>query len=348
VDFVPGINYPWTVVGGQPNYGCDFGTNIWGSHTGVSTHQDDVRRDFEAMAAMGAEVVRWFVFTDGRGGVRWGPDRALEGLAPGVFEDMDAALQIAEAAGVRVCLVLFDFSWMLRWEQFDASGVLLFRTQPAVLASPEGQARVFRLVVDPVIARYGHGGPRADLGQVIHSFEVINEPDWVTRGLEPDWRLTPGAWRFRVPRPFTRAELRALVRSVADRVHAHTNALVTVGGGRVRFAAEWDDPAYGLDFIQLHLYPDVRYPRRDHALPGGHCSRLGLTKPVLIGEFPANGNRAHPDDHQPPPDSLTDYVDHARRHGYLGAWPWSFKGVDAFGAVDAAEMRACLTGPTEP
>ena len=68
---IAGINYPWTVIGGKPNYGCDFGRNIWDSHTGVSTHLDDVRADFARMAAMGYEVARWFVFTDGRGGVRW-------------------------------------------------------------------------------------------------------------------------------------------------------------------------------------------------------------------------------------------------------------------------------------
>ena len=68
-----GINYPWTVFEGRANYGCDFGRNIWNSHTGVSAHVAEVRADFDAMAGTGLEVVRWFVFTDGRGGVAWNP-----------------------------------------------------------------------------------------------------------------------------------------------------------------------------------------------------------------------------------------------------------------------------------
>ena len=80
---IAGINYPWSVVNGVPNYGCDFGRNIWSSHTGVSTHLDEVRVEFSEMSAMGTEVVRWFVFTDGRGGVRWGTDGRLEGLGLG-------------------------------------------------------------------------------------------------------------------------------------------------------------------------------------------------------------------------------------------------------------------------
>jgi len=59
----------------------------------------------------------------------------------------------------------------------------------------------------------------------------------------------------------------------------------------------------------------------------------------LIGEHPANGQQIHPPDHHPPDFSLEDYVRLAREGGYLGAWPWSFKGVDGFGAVSADQMR---------
>ena len=41
----------------------------------------------------------------------------------------------------------------------------------------------------------------------------------------------------------------------------------------------------------------------------------------------------------PPAYSLDDYLRLARDGGYLGAWPWSFKGTDAFGAVDLTTLR---------
>jgi hypothetical protein len=300
---IAGINYPWSIVNGRPNYGCDFGRNIWNSHTGVSTHVDEVRADFAAMAAMGVEVARWFVLTDGRGGVRWGRDGRIDGLDDEFFADMDAALTCAAEAGVRLCLVLFDYAWM---------------HDPARQA---GLADAIERLVVPLLDVYGTNGPRAELGRAIHSFDVINEPDWVTAEFEP----------HRAHAPLALAGLRTFVGDVASHIHAQSEALVTLGGGRVRFVAEWDHPAYGLDFIQVHSYPDVRYQERDVSLFGRTAASFGVVKPILIGEHPASP-RQHPPGHLPPAYSARDYQDLAREGGYLGAWPWSFKGVDDFGA----------------
>ena len=296
---IAGINYPWTVVEGKPNYGCDFGRNKWNSHGGVTTHPDEVRADFAAMAAMGAEVTRWFVFTDGRGGVEWNAGGELVGLADRFFDDMDAALEISADSGVRLCLVLVDFAWI------DDP------VRRTALESPAFNERV----LDPFLDRYA--GVTS-----IHSLDVINEPDWVTLGLATDPKR--GVWPIE--------NLRAFVRAAADRIHARSAALVTVGGGQVRFAREWDDPAYGLDFVQVHSYPDVRYPDRDESVFGRTADEFGLSKPLLIGECPSDP-RAHPDGHLSPAYTLADYLGLARDGGYLGAWPWSFKGVDAFGAA---------------
>ena len=335
---ITGINYPWTVLDGKPNYGCDFGRNIWGSHGGVSTHEAEVRADFEAMATMGVQVARWFVFTDGRGGIQWDSEGHAVGLADGFFEDLDAALSIARDTNVRLCLVLFDFPWMMHGEELEAG----FQTQPDALRTPEGLSFIFKHLIDPLLARYGTYGPEASLGRAIHSFDVINEPDWVTRGLALNHSRERGSLRALVRRPFSRDELRYFVRGVADRVHAATETLVTVGGGRANLASEWDKPVYGLDFVQVHLYPDVRHPGRDRDIVDLPCRDLGLWKRVLIGECPATGGREHPPTHTPAPYSLADYLAMARTGGYLGVWPWSFKGVDGFGAVDPEEYREAL------
>ena len=315
-----GINYPWAAFDGRSNYGCDFGVNVWSSHTGVSANAGEVARDFDAMSSRGLETVRWFVFTDGRGGIRLDSDGLAAGFASGFVDDMDAAIEIAHARGMQLCLVLFDYLWM--------NGVMLegstYAPAPEALSSSEGQARLFGNVIDPFLDRYG-------AATSLHSIDVINEPDWVTEGLEfnrPWWKPGRGSTG-----PFSKRELQALVSGVASRVHARSSALVTVGGARVKYASGWDDPAYGLDFIQLHSYPDVRHPRRDRSLIGHASADLGVSKPVLIGEFPANGDRQHPDDHHPPAFSASDYFDLARDGGYMGAWPWSFKGHDAFGGL---------------
>jgi hypothetical protein len=295
---IAGINYPWTVFQGKQNYGCDFGWNKWHSHVGVTTHLDDVRADFDAIRAAGYEVTRWFVFTDGRGGVEWNASGELAGIADRFFDDMDAALDISASSGVRVCLVLLDFAWL---------------DDPVRRLALESAAFIDR-VLEPFLERYGANAS-------IHSLDVINEPDWVTQGLATDPKR--GVWPIE--------NLRAFVGAAAGRIHARSSALVTLGGGQVRFARERDDPAYRLDFIQVHSYPDVRYQDRDDSVFGRTAADFGLSKPLLIGECPSDP-RAHPEGHLSPAYTLDDYLALARDGGYLGAWPWSLKGVDAFGA----------------
>jgi hypothetical protein len=287
---VRGINYPWTVFQGRPNYGCDFGRNRWDSHTGVTAHLPEVRADFEVMAGAGIEVVRWFVFTDGRGGVEWNTAGELTGLDEQFDRDFDAAIDIAGATGVRLCLVLIDFAWL---------------DTPSRRAALESDAFLDR-VLEPVLDRHG----RSD---AIHSFDLINEPDW-----REDWPVE---------------HLQRYAGEASRRIHERSSALVTLGGGLVRHAKKWDDPAYGLDFVQVHSYPDVRYPDRDDSVFERTASDLGVTKPLLIGECPWHP-RVHPDGHLSPARTLEDYLNLARDGGYMGVWPWSFKGVDAFGAVD--------------
>jgi hypothetical protein len=195
------------------------------------------------------------VFTDGRGGVEWNAAGELVGLADRFFDDIDAALEISAATRVRLCLVLVDFAWI---------------DDPVKRRALESTAFLDR-VLDPFLDRYGRHG-------AIHSVDIINEPDWVTDGLATDPKR--GVW--------PRDHLRMFVGAAADRIHSRSSALVTLGGGRVRSAREWDDPVYGLDVVQVHSYPDVRYPDRDDTVFGRTAADFGLTKPLLIGEFPSD------------------------------------------------------------
>ncbi len=300
---IAGINYPWTIYDGRANYGCDFGRNRWGSHTGVTAHAAEVRADFAVLADAGIEVVRWFVFTDGRGGIRW-IDGAIAGLDDAFVRDMDAALEFSASSGVRVCLVLLDYLW------FDDP-----QRRLALLDRYDASMFLDR-VLDPFLERYGRAA-------AIHSFDLINEPDWVIAEFATD----PG----RVAWPLDR--LRLFGGMLSSCIRAKSSALLTLGGGRVASVREWATAAYDLDFLQVHSYPDVRYPDRDDTVIGRSAESFGLSKPLLIGECPSHP-RLHPPSHLSPDYSLEDYLALARDGGYLGAWPWSFKGVDAYGAAD--------------
>ena len=69
-----------------------------------------------------------------------------------------------------------------------------------------------------------------------------------------------------------------------------------------------------------------------------HVSSLGVNKPVVLGEFPADGARRHPTGVSPPERTIEEYLEFALASGYSGAWPWSFSGTDDYGALPEAAL----------
>lgn len=307
--FLHGCNYPWSTDGLTVFYGLDFGANVWGSHLGVSTRRGAVARDFDAMAALGFTTVRWFVFADGRSGIVFGADGLPAALDAHVFDDMDAALEIARDAGIRLVLVALDHRWMFR----------LPYGRPEVLLHAPGHDALFERVLLPLLRRYGPAGARADLALSIAAWELMNEPDWVIREWKRDLSREAGR-----PLPFDTAA--ALVARFSDAVHRHTAALATLGAGRARNLRAWDDDALGLDLLQVHHYPDTWRRGLDIEVFGRPVPAFGLNRPAVLGEFPGS--------------AADEYLEFALGAGYAGAWPWSFSGTDAYGRLPAGPVTA--------
>lgn len=339
--YLHGCNYPWSTDGRTIFYGLDFGANVWGSHLGVTTRRAAVARDFGRMAALGFTVARWFLFCDGRAGILYDDGGLPTGVDAHLFDDLDAALEIAGDFGVALVLVALDHRWMfdgVRETIADpVGGVILEGRLPQgradVLLSEAGQDALFERVLVPVLRRYGPAGGRGDLAASVAAWEFMNEPDWAVEEWERD--LSP-----HVARPLPFGTLARLLSRFSDAVHAHTRALVTLGGGRVRNLWAWDDPALGIDVLQVHHYPDMRRPAGDEELFGKPVQALGVGHAVVLGEFPANGPEQHPRGASPPPLSLGDYLEFALASGYAGAWPWSFSGTDAYGGLPEEPLKA--------
>jgi hypothetical protein len=312
----------------------DFGANVWGSHLGVSTRRASVAADFARMAALGFTVARWFVFGDGRSGILY-DDRGLPtGTDSYLFDDLDAGLEIARDAGIQLVLVLLDHRWMfegVRETLADPATGALFEVRlpdgrSRVLRDRIGRESLLRGVIEPLLRRYGRSGERADLGAQIFAIEFMNEPDFVVE----EWELDLSS---RVSRPLTFAVLSELVTRVSEMVHTHTTARTTIGCARLHNLWAWDDASLGLDFLQLHSYPDLKHPDRDADVFGKPVTSLGMRKQVVLGEFPGDGARRHPAGVSHPERTLDEYLEFALAAGYAGAWPWSFSGTDDYGAV---------------
>jgi hypothetical protein len=341
VKFIHGCNYPWSTDGRTVYYGMDFGANVWGSHLGVSTRRDAVTRDFLDMARLGFTVARWFVFCDGRAGILYDPSGMPAGIDNCFLADMDAALEIARDAGIRLDLVLLDHRWMFRdlvESAIDAStGRRTERRLPHgradILLTSSGRRLLFERVFEPIVTRYGTSGDREDLGRQIAFFELMNEPDFVISECRRDLSR-------RVPRPVDLAVFREMTSELSALVHAHSSALVTLGGARLRNLHAWDDPSVGIDLLQVHSYPDTRWLfRAEPDIFGRAASSLGFSRDVILGEFPGDGPGQHPKGASPPPTTLDEYLEFGLSAGYAGAWPWSFSGTDAYGRLPEEPLR---------
>ena len=338
--FWHGCNYPWSTDGTTIFYGLDFGANIWGSHLGVSTRRVAIQRDFHEMASLGFTVARWFVFGDGRAGIIYDAAGLPAGIDAHFFADLDAACEIARDVEIQLHLVLLDHRWMfegVRETIADPStGALLDVRLPHgrshVLQTARGRAALFAHVFEPLVRRYGAGGERSDLSQQMFAFELMNEPDFIVEEWEDDVSS-------HCPRPLAFDVLANMVADFSNLVHRRSSAVTTIGCARPHNLWAWDDPELRLDVLQVHSYPDARRPGRDVDVLNTSASSLGVRRPVLLGEFPGNPSGQYPPGASPLPQSIEDVLEAALAGGYVGSWPWSFSGTDAYGRLPAEALR---------
>jgi hypothetical protein len=324
--FIHGVNYPWSTDGQTVYYGLDFGANVWGSHLGVSTRRAAITRDFDEMARLGFMVARWFLFCDGRAGIVYDERSLPSGVDDRFFVDVDAGLEIARDAGMRIDFCLFDHHWLFRGIRDtladQVTGDLLEARLPEgrtrILLTQDGHDALFTHVIEPLIRRYADGGARADLRDQISAYEFMNEPDFVVDEWERD--RSP-----RVARALPFAALAAAISHLSDLVHEHTPAIVTLGGARADNLWAWDADALGLDVLQLHAYPDSPHPG-DVDVFSTPARALDVRRDVILGEFRSSA-------------PLDECLEKALAGGYAGAWPWSFSGTDKYGRLPVNELR---------
>lgn len=318
-----GVNYPWR------HYGGDLGRSVWGTDHGVRSAASVIADDFAAMRAAGVAVVRWFLFTDARGGLALDDGRRPTGVRNDALADLDALFTLALDAGLAVVPVLFDHT--LAFRAHEAAGARL-AGHGAWLADPDAQGRVIETIVAPLAARYGSGGVRRDLRPAVHAWDLLNEPDWIVREFHPS---------AAVEAPIAFDVLAGWVRDAATTLHRRDAGLVTIGNARLRFARAWDHPSLGLDFLQAHAYYD---PVNDYDALLTSPKTLGLSRPLVIGECSAAGDAVDSVRGRPRlslPALSAAFAD----RGYAGAWAWSWRGVDAHGALAAhepADLRAAV------
>jgi hypothetical protein len=265
-----GVNYPWM------NYGWDFGVGPWGMRRAWEpTLVDELR----ALKELGVHAVRWFVLGDGltygtgagapakdrerlwHGHPQWRfipPD--AEGTRP-IIEDFRALLACFRAANdgggapIQLMPVVADFPLFFpgnaevgpfakperRGEASPPAGfVKNGRCDLAI--DPRKTALYVEHLLRPLVAAAYEPAYRP----LIHSFDVINEPEWCTdEGRSEPMRTVP------------HAAMMAFLRACVDEVRGRF--VPTVGFASVETLRKWDVRSLGLGLWQYHYYakPDV-------------------------------------------------------------------------------------------
>ncbi len=241
--FSGGANLPWY------NWGCDFGC---GAKSGVSS--PDVRSAVAARVGQlrrtGLDTVRWWLLEPAQPGVIWqiapGSNGRLR-LDPGVYTDLDAALQIAEQEDVYFVFVLF-------------AGVGPEHLPPAWL-NDSAQRQELADALAPLFSKYaGH--------KRILAWELFNEPEWQI-------------WRGEA----SEEDTVALARLLVDTIRPRTSTLITIGSAMIDGIPMWRN--VDLDFYSPHWYQNMSSGGwcalcRDYA---SIASQYGITKPIVIGEW---------------------------------------------------------------
>ncbi len=328
-----GVNYPWF------SYGWDFGPAPPGWRSGTEPDWTaHLGQHLQYFAGLGISVVRWFILGDGlsygTGGASPDPDPSTppDGAswrfgAPALAEEFqdqfEAVLQsfAASTTGsrpVRLLPVLADY-------KFCEPGAWPVTSEDPALGKPvpdEGWVKGGRAeAITTNRARFIEQvlGPLLDLSagyrDAIYAWEVINEPEWVTRGWHPDGGND---------HPVGESDMRAFLEESMSAIR-EAGFRCTVGFGMIETIRRTGLYA---DINQFHHYTDgSRCLERNPFDPGN---------PALVGEFATSTAEDTWPELRQRGQRVLERLKYAESQGYDLALAWSFQAADRHTSWTAA------------
>lgn len=303
--FMYGANWAWR------SFAADFGgVSSWGV-AGVDGNPAPFADGLAQMKSAGASVIRWWMFprllTDT---IRWDPDGAPSGIAPSLTADIQRALALAEAADVYIMLTPFSFDNFR--PTTTENGVFSRSLAPMVT-----DATLRQKLMDNLLGPIADAVAQSPYRHRLIAWDVMNEPEWAITG--PSVTGDPGFDGQPSLDQVSHAQMETFLGEAANLLRARSGALVSVGGAAIKWAKAWS--RIGLDFYQFHYYDWVyeNFPYTQVTL-----ASAGVTdKPVVMGEFPAEGVSAVPSKGLPARDA-SEFAADLSANGYAGALSWAF------------------------
>lgn len=236
--FLHGVNVAWY------NWACDFGC---GEAGGVRSQevQEALRPRFAELAEGHIRTLRWWMFE----GDAWQIERDRRGapvrINPAVYEDIDAALALAEEYDLYYNFVLFSFPGDI----------------PTAWLNDAAQRQMLAGALAPLFARY------ADNPHVL-AWEVFNEPEW-------------DIWQGKVRQQSVQETVRAIVQAVK----ANSDTYTTVGSAMLDGLPMWKDVGLDFYQAHWYDYMSNGGWCAMCTDSASVQKRYGIDAPIVIGEY---------------------------------------------------------------
>lgn len=374
--FTFGINHPWV------DCGHDFGPRPPGWQGGPARDWRAVERELRRWRdAAGVTVTRFWMLAagknfpvgadpgsvfdrvpfpaGGRGAEQLVPRGPLPALGTAFLDDLEALLEACARADVRLLPVLASFELFHPLEE-QGQGVLS-RGRGALVfgTTPDAAPRQMRAFLDATLE------PMLDVlarrPEAVAAVDLMNEPDWPTKGGPRQLVLGPGPPRF-MAKTVSGPAMSAFLAEGVERV-VRRDLVATIGFKEAN--PRWLGPSLrrrlaalgrgGRYIHQLHHYPSPHELRR---LPAHESLPF---RPCWIGEFPT-ARAWPPTPHAIPwpdaPHTLGEARDPerylARRlrlirsRGYPGALAWGARSTEGLSAWGPSQWRQCLAPGAAP
>jgi len=235
--FMNGVNVPWY------NWGADFGGTTGG---GVTSTKAALATSFATLKADNVHVVRWWLFEGGANQITRDSSGKPTGISPGVYTDIDAALDLANTYDLYYTFTIFAAA-----DDF-----------PATWRTDATQRTQLAQVLAPLFARY-KDNPH------VMTWEIFNEPEWQIDGTN-----------------VKQDDVKNMARAIITQIRSNApSKLVTVGQNLINAIPIWTDvdlDYYSPHWYDNHTSADICALC---TTAGALQTKYHTTKPILIGEY---------------------------------------------------------------